>query len=183
MEFKTNKEIVEAILKVQEESGIKRNSKTALGKMDKATLEQEYLLLLDEVEGAKADVAEEPQEAPETVETVKEDEEPKEEEKPVTESPKAPKKASDIFLKDKVKAVETVIDLDIYRKHFYFARNPEGKVRIENLGFGDVYFGEGDVVHGDKTKRVLKGQSVELDAGQPIALLSSSSPRVKVTEI
>lgn len=184
----TNKELISAIL------GTEGNTytKTALGKKNKDELEQIYLLLQDKLETASLKQAEAPVDEPTAVEKVEVKEEVKEPAKPAHTAVKAdekvfkteqPKSASDVFMKDKKRAVEVVIDLDIHKKHFYFAKNTEGKVRVENVGFGDVYFGEGDVVFGNKEQRLLKGQAVELGAKVPIGLLSSSSPRVKITEI
>ena len=183
-EFKTNAELVDEILSLPNN----KKTKTALGKFNREKLELEYLTLQDELETATAtDVTEqavEPVKEPEVLEEPKTIEPAytafKADEKFKTE---VPTKASDIFLKDKPKTVESVIDLDIHKKHYYFSKNVEGKVLIENLGFGDVYYGSKEAEYGDKSQRLFKGQTVELDGKDPICLVSSSSPRVKVTEI
>lgn len=181
-DFKTNSDLVEEILTLPNN----KKSKTALGKLNREKLELEYLTLHDELEtasevtGESVGAFEEP-EVPKEAGTI----EPaytafKADDRFKTE---VPTKASDIFLKDRPKVVEVVIGLDIHKKHYYFPKNVEGKVLIENLGFGDIYYGSKEAEYGDKSQRLFKGQTVELDANYPICLVSSSSPRAKVTEI
>ena len=185
-DFKTNSELVEAILELPNN----KKSKTALGKLNREKLEMEYLTLQDELE-TNVEAVSEPVVDVNTVEEVKVEEEVKDIVEPAKTAVKAddkfkteqPKSAADVFLKNKEKVVQVTIDLDIHRKHYYFAKNTEGKVLVENLGFGDVYYGSGEVEYGNTSTRIIKGQSVEMEADKAICLISSSSPRVKITEI
>lgn len=179
-DFKTNKEIIEAILALPNNE----KTKTALGKLDKAKLEQEYLLLLDGLEQEKQ--TENVEVIKDTVEPVSEVVEEAKEEKPVeskADNKKVATKPSDLFLKVHDKVQETEITLDIHKKHSYFPKDSSKTVVVENLGFGDVYVDVVDVEHGDKSKRIIKGQTAEFGGEIHITMISSSTPKVRITEV
>lgn len=179
-ELKTNQDFVEAILELPNNT----HSKTALGKMAKPKLEQTYLLLLDELE--KENDTTTVEDVNGTVEPVSEDVEQAVEGEAVESKgneDKAVEKPSDLFLKVRDRVQETAITLDIHKKHSYFPKDSSKNIVVENLGFGDVYVDVVDVNHGDKSKRIIKGQSAEFGGDIHITMISSSTPKVRITEV
>lgn len=83
---------------------------------------------------------------------------------------------------DREVAVESIHQLGIFTEFIYHAKNEGVSIKVENLGNGDAYVSTGKVVVGDKGQRLLKGESVVIDA-PVVNLMAASQPEIKFVEV
>lgn len=84
---------------------------------------------------------------------------------------------------DKEVVSESVHQLSIFTEFIYHAKNDDVAIMVKNLGNGDAYVSKGKVRVGDKSQRLLKGESVVIEGTKVINLMAASQPEVKITEL
>jgi hypothetical protein len=78
---------------------------------------------------------------------------------------------------------ETSHQMGIYSDYIYNVRNRNATVVIENLGYGDIYYSEDDLAVVGKSKRLIFGQTAELEGVEKICFVSASQPVLQILEV
>lgn len=76
-----------------------------------------------------------------------------------------------------------VHQLGIFTELIYNVRKKGAKVKVENLGNGDVYVSDETPRVGNKDHRLLTGEVKVFEDETAIRLVAASQPEVKITEI
>jgi len=78
---------------------------------------------------------------------------------------------------------ETSHQMGIYSDYIYNVRNRNATVVIENLGYGDIYYSEDGLAVVGKSKRLIFGQTTELEGVEKICFVSASQPVLQILEV
>lgn len=78
---------------------------------------------------------------------------------------------------------ESSFQLGIYRDLIYKVIHRGAKVVIENLGYGDLYIDTVTRAQAGKSKRIIKGEVLEIMGADVIYFISPSQPTVQIIEV
>lgn len=73
--------------------------------------------------------------------------------------------------------------LGIFTEFIYHVKHKGANVKVENLGFGDVYVSDEEPKVGNKKLRVLTGEEKVFEGVEVIRAIAASQPEIKITEI
>lgn len=74
--------------------------------------------------------------------------------------------------------------LKIFKEYIYIAKKKQtNAIKIENLGFGDVYVSDDEVIVGDKNQLIATGESRVIEGETTVRIMSASQPQIRITEL